>query len=252
MTEELNRFARIKSLKPCPFCGGKPKRVATQLDERVSYAIEVAYVCKCGCRRAARGDCSKGGYADNSKVEDLALSAWNTRALTQRPAAQTEREYPYGYCPECGAPGLTRERRPDGDDKCSNGHRYPSRSAHTSLPAAQQATPEPVGEAIIGRWLYEKWWAEYGKLADVDKPYYTFDELPEKQRAAYESLALVLTRPAPGVPEGFALAQAEFNRAIDFAIKEGIGAAIFLDAWRHEDTSEWPEFAAAQAKGGEA
>lgn len=64
----------------------------------------------------------------------------------ERPAAQEgEREAPYGYCPECGAPGVMRERRPDGDDKCSNGHRYPSRSAHTSLPTqpAAQATPEP-------------------------------------------------------------------------------------------------------------
>lgn len=66
-------------------------------------------------------------------------------ALTQRPAAQAgEREAPYGYCPECGALGVMRERRPDGDDKCSNGHRYPSRSARASLPTPQQATPEPV------------------------------------------------------------------------------------------------------------
>ena len=36
--------------------------------------------------------------------------------------------------------------------------------------------------------------------------------------------------------------KAEFNRAIDFAIKEGIGAGVFLDAWRHGDTNEWPEF----------
>lgn len=35
---------------------------------------------------------------------------------------------------------------------------------------------------------------------------------------------------------------AEFNRAIDFAITQGIDAAVFLDAWRHGDTSEWPEF----------
>lgn len=92
------------------------------------------------------------------------------QALTQRPAAQTEREAPYGYCPECGAPGVTRERRPDGDDKCSNGHRYPSRSAHASLPPqpeaqempdavehygtvddlpATQATPEPVQPFLV-------------------------------------------------------------------------------------------------------
>ena len=81
--------------------------------------------------------------------------------------------------------------------------------AMIEVSAPQQATPEPVGEAIIGRWLYEKWWAEYGKLADVDKPYYTFDELPEKQRAAYESLALMLTRPAP---DGWTEADADAAR----------------------------------------
>lgn len=36
---------------------------------------------------------------------------------------------PYGYCPHCGALGVSRERRPDGNDKCQNGHVYPSRAA---------------------------------------------------------------------------------------------------------------------------
>ena len=35
----------------------------------------------------------------------------------------------YGYCPECGAKGLQRERRPDGFDRCVNGHIYPSSKA---------------------------------------------------------------------------------------------------------------------------
>ena len=33
---------------------------------------------------------------------------------------------PYGYCPKCGQPGVSRERRPDGNDRCGNGHTYPS------------------------------------------------------------------------------------------------------------------------------
>ena len=38
----------------------------------------------------------------------------------------------YGSCPMCGAPGNSRERRPNGDDTCENGHKYPSRLAtHT-------------------------------------------------------------------------------------------------------------------------
>lgn len=32
----------------------------------------------------------------------------------------------FGYCPTCGAPGVGRERRPDGNDTCQNGHEYPS------------------------------------------------------------------------------------------------------------------------------
>lgn len=35
----------------------------------------------------------------------------------------------YGVCPKCGAPGSTRERRPNGNDTCTAGHSYPSRHA---------------------------------------------------------------------------------------------------------------------------
>jgi hypothetical protein len=44
-------------------------------------------------------------------------------AQTQEPVAV------YGYCPECGAKGVMRERRPNGTDKCANGHTYPSNTA---------------------------------------------------------------------------------------------------------------------------
>lgn len=46
----------------------------------------------------------------------------------------------YGYCPECGGVGVMRERRPNGDDKCTNGHKYPSSKALAEQPAQQ---PEP-------------------------------------------------------------------------------------------------------------
>lgn len=35
----------------------------------------------------------------------------------------------YGYCPNCGAPGERRERRPNGNDTCANGCVYPSKDA---------------------------------------------------------------------------------------------------------------------------
>jgi hypothetical protein len=36
---------------------------------------------------------------------------------------------PYGYCPRCGGLGRSRERRPNGDDRCEHGHKYPSKDA---------------------------------------------------------------------------------------------------------------------------
>lgn len=35
----------------------------------------------------------------------------------------------YGVCPICKAPGMKRERRPDGNDTCRDGHVYPSKNA---------------------------------------------------------------------------------------------------------------------------
>lgn len=34
-----------------------------------------------------------------------------------------------GACPHCGAPGLTRERRINGNDTCMNMHKYKSNEA---------------------------------------------------------------------------------------------------------------------------
>lgn len=42
----------------------------------------------------------------------------------------------YGHCPECGAIGIIRERRPDGNDTCARGHQYPSAQALTEQPVA--------------------------------------------------------------------------------------------------------------------
>ena len=36
---------------------------------------------------------------------------------------------PYGHCPICGARSVSRERRMNGNDKCSNGCTYPSSTA---------------------------------------------------------------------------------------------------------------------------
>lgn len=43
-----------------------------------------------------------------------------------------------GRCPTCGAAGVTRERRPGGNDQCQNGHTYPS--AFAKQPQAHPGT----------------------------------------------------------------------------------------------------------------
>lgn len=47
---------------------------------------------------------------------------------------------PYGLCPVCGQPGFARERRPNGNDTCPNGHTYPSRDA---VADKSMTTPTP-------------------------------------------------------------------------------------------------------------
>ena len=70
------------------------------------------------------------------------------RAAAQEKLAQPAQEpvAVYGYCPECGAKSVMRERRPNGNDKCANGHTYPS---NTSTPP--QPAQEPVACAECER-----------------------------------------------------------------------------------------------------
>lgn len=39
--------------------------------------------------------------------------------------------HPYGYCPKCGAPGVQRERRMNGNDLCERGHWYASTTSRS-------------------------------------------------------------------------------------------------------------------------
>ena len=50
----------------------------------------------------------------------------------------------YGYCPQCGAKGAMRERRPNGNDKCANGHTYPSSTS--TPPQRKPLTDEEIDE----------------------------------------------------------------------------------------------------------
>ena len=50
----------------------------------------------------------------------------------------------YGFCPFCGLPGVDRERRPNGNDRCGNDHVYPSRAATLM----QKAKDEPEAHTV--------------------------------------------------------------------------------------------------------
>lgn len=77
----VNKEMEVETeIKPCPFCGGRAKMHRMYGDERNGYAATVFYRCEsCFVQRGATGDTSKPGYADNSKIEEKALAAWNQR-----------------------------------------------------------------------------------------------------------------------------------------------------------------------------
>jgi len=67
---------------------------------------------------------------------------------TQRLGQEIEQEpvAVYGYCPECGAKGVMRERRPNGNDKCANGHTYPS---STSTPPQRKPLTDDLYNELL-------------------------------------------------------------------------------------------------------
>lgn len=89
--------------------------------------VKVAELCGLGCTSAHR------------LCRDFGLDPHTGKPIKQEEACHDERcdcegfctkdhEHPHGFCPECGAPCIARERRPNGNDTCERGHKYPSRT----------------------------------------------------------------------------------------------------------------------------
>lgn len=51
----------------------------------------------------------------------------------------------YGYCPVCGDDGYSRERRPGGNDRCANGHVYPTHLRFIHPPTQAQLDAYKLG-----------------------------------------------------------------------------------------------------------
>lgn len=66
------------------------------------------------------------------KYTDALAAEENRDRQAEREALQPSKSSPYGYCPICGAPGASRERRPNGNDTCLRGHTYTSRDSRNS------------------------------------------------------------------------------------------------------------------------
>ncbi len=95
-------------------------------------------------RRAVAQDCM-GWYCERYSLGPLEIEAGTSvdliafvavwlasqekiyRQLENTPIKSVQDVAPYGYCPTCSDIVLRRERRPDGNDTCKNGHVYPSR-----------------------------------------------------------------------------------------------------------------------------
>lgn len=58
---------------------------------------------------------------------------------------------PYGRCPHCGSEVIRRERRPNGDDHCKNGHIYPSKASIKPAAAGNNATHNKSSASEAGQ-----------------------------------------------------------------------------------------------------
>ena len=90
-------------------------------------------------RAAARDKMGDDRQAYYEKFDDLYAVYLNGVYDGKKAAAQPAQELVavYGYCPECGAKGVMRERRPNGNDKCANGNTYPSNTSPQPQPAQE-------------------------------------------------------------------------------------------------------------------
>lgn len=83
-------------------------------------------------------------YADIGEEMPQLGDQQQATAVEEKPEPAEKNEIiGYGYCPQCGSPGVSRERRINGNDQCGNGHVYPSRASLKS--------PQPATKAKRGR-----------------------------------------------------------------------------------------------------
>ena len=63
------------------------------------------------------------------KPRDVKVAGYSKELKKSQDKSIESQMLPYGRCPQCNAPGVSRERRPNGNDVCRNGHSYPAKEA---------------------------------------------------------------------------------------------------------------------------
>lgn len=128
------------------------------------------------------------------------------------------------------------------------------RAGRASLPAAQQATPEPVGEPFKVEQCMQMASDEFdafligGRKGEPPRMSMAFASTLFKTIIRERGMFFTDTHPAPGVPEGFALVQSPITEAMHEAACKVLTRATGLDGLPQRMLDA---LAAAQAKGGE-
>lgn len=117
--ETLERAKMIRDMV-CDKLRGKQLEVRTIKDKKEKYGRYLAVVQVVGEEGTLNDWLIAQGYAERYMASGADAAP---RAILKNKMS------PYGYCPQCRAPGWQRERRPNGNDVCENGHSYPSSSA---------------------------------------------------------------------------------------------------------------------------
>jgi hypothetical protein len=84
----------------------------------------------------------------------------------------------YGYCPTCGAEGVSRERRINGNDTCKNGCVYPSSRALDYAPAFFQLSKEFLIPTLVNQLAS----AFGGTILDKEHLFFKQDVVPDPPR----------------------------------------------------------------------
>lgn len=135
----------MEELKPCPFCGNMPQPDPVGV-QCIGVSCPIQYesmtIEEWNTRNSVMEDSDYSLIDELLEERERLVLLIESYSLGDCPTGLTQYakryrdatpqvlpECPYGWCPICGAPGKSRERRPNGNDRCEKGHVYPSASA---------------------------------------------------------------------------------------------------------------------------